>query len=173
MATATSTCNGNWVKSTLTGSHSADSFCRKTLDLAVSLQDPGWRWSHPAPSVARLGSPHLHSVTTLLGWTNQPRVLGWALELRQTFKTVLSQRNQEPLSTPLLPRPVYKTRLTRPPRHRTYGLQSGRHPVTKQHPAYSCYEHTRTKGPSHSDSAACECCTSGLKFTSDSESCVY
>lgn len=39
LAIAMSTCDGNWVKSTLTGSHSADSFCRKTLDLVVSLWD--------------------------------------------------------------------------------------------------------------------------------------
>lgn len=37
-----STCDGNGVKSILTGSHPADLLCKKTLELTLSLWDPEW-----------------------------------------------------------------------------------------------------------------------------------
>lgn len=52
-----------------TGSHAAGSICKKTLDLALSLWDPGWRCSHPAMP---------------------GDVLGRAEKIQKRFETVLS-----------------------------------------------------------------------------------
>jgi len=101
-------CDGNWIKSHFAGSNSADSLCKKTLELAVSLWDPGQRCSHPASSVDRQAA----LPSSALG--HQPGILGWTVELHKC-ETALPQRILGPPGTPPLPRPVCKTGFARPP----------------------------------------------------------
>lgn len=105
----------NWVNSALPGSHPADLTYKKTLELASSLWDPGWRCSHLSPPVNMLGHfPHcLGGVTSLC--------FSCRRGLRLFFPKGSGEGgsggslNHTPAPQPPLCRSVCRSRLTWPP----------------------------------------------------------